>query len=151
MITGVKVKALRVISDERGRLMEILRSDDELFIKFGQLYMTTAYPEVVKAWRGHRERVDNFVVVKGMIKLVLYDQREDSPTHDEVNEFFMGEHNPLLVQVPNPILHGYKCVGNEEAIVLNCCTFAYRAGDPDLLTVDPFSSEIPYNWSIKMK
>ena len=53
MIEGVKIKKLKVIPDERGRLMEMLRSDDDLFIKFGQVYMTTAYPGVVKGWHYH--------------------------------------------------------------------------------------------------
>ena len=47
MIDGVIIKKLKVIPDERGRLMEIMRSDDTFFKKFGQVYMTTAYPGVV--------------------------------------------------------------------------------------------------------
>ncbi len=151
MIHGVRVKQLRVIPDERGRLMEILRSDDDLFIRFGQLYMTTVYPGVVKGWHYHKKQVDNFAVVKGMIKLVLYDQREDSPTSGELNEFFLGEHNPQLVQIPNLVLHGFKCTGNEEAIVINCPTELYRYNEPDEFRIDPFSMEVPYDWGIKMK
>lgn len=144
------MKNLKVIADERGRLMEIFRSDDELFVKFGQLYMTTAYPGVVKAWRGHRKRIDSLVAIEGMIKLVLYDQRESSPSCGEVNEFFMGEHNPLLVQVPPLVLHGYKCVGLREAIVLNCTTEPHVENDPDFFRVDPFTGGIPYEWSMKV-
>ncbi|MGH9788857.1 MAG: dTDP-4-dehydrorhamnose 3,5-epimerase family protein [Candidatus Acidiferrales bacterium] len=151
MIDGVKVKQLRVIPDERGRLMEILRSDDELFVKFGQLYMTTAHPGVVKGWHYHKKQVDNFAVVKGMIKLVLYDGREGSSTRGEVNEFYMGIHNPQLVQIPALVLHGFKSVGAEEAIVLNCPTELYHHGDPDEFRVDPFSGEVPYDWAIKMR
>jgi len=151
MIHGVRTKPLRVIPDERGRLMELLRSDDDLFAKFGQLYMTTAYPGVVKGWHYHKKQVDNFAVVKGMIKLVLYDRREDSPTRGEVNEFFIGERNPLLVQIPALVLHGFKGVGTEEAIVLNCPTELYQYKEPDEFRVDPFSGEVPYDWAIKMK
>ena len=79
MIDGVQVKKLKVIADERGRLMEILRSDDEIFGGFGQVYMTTAYPGVVKAWHYHHEQDDCFTCVKGMMTLVLYDNREGSP------------------------------------------------------------------------
>lgn len=151
MIAGVRVKPLRVIPDERGRLMEILRSDDDLFTKFGQLYMTTAHPGVVKGWHYHKKQVDNFAVVKGMIKLVLYDRREDSPTRGEVNEFFLGVHNPQLVQVPPLVLHGFKGVGTEEAIVLNCPTELYNYSEPDEFRVDPFSGEVPYDWALQMK
>ena len=89
MIHGVVTKKLKVIPDERGRLTEILRSDDELFVKFGQVYTTTAYPGVVKGWHYHKKQTDYFAVVKGMIKLVLYDNRDNSPTNGEVNEFFL--------------------------------------------------------------
>jgi dTDP-4-dehydrorhamnose 3,5-epimerase len=99
-ITGVKIKKLKILPDERGRLMEILRSDDEMFTKFGQVYLTTVYPGVVKAWHYHKKQLDNVVAVKGMIKLVLYDARENSKTHGKVNEICIGEHNPLLVQIP---------------------------------------------------
>ena len=75
MIDGVMVKKLKVIPDERGRLMECLRSDDELFVRFGQFYMTTTFPGVVKGWHLHDAQWDNIVCVKGMIKLVLFDGR----------------------------------------------------------------------------
>ena len=151
MIHGVRTKVLRPIPDERGRLMEILRSDDDLFLRFGQVYMTTAYPGVVKGWHYHKKQIDNFAIVKGMIKLVLYDGREDSPTRGEVNEFFLGQHNPLLVQIPAFVLHGFKGIGTEEAIVINCPTEVYNYETPDEFRVDPFSPEVPYDWSLKMR
>lgn len=151
MIHGVRTKVLHAIPDERGRLMELLRSDDDLFLRFGQVYMTTAYPGVVKGWHYHKKQIDNFAIVKGMIKLVLYDRREDSPTRGEVNEFFLGQHNPLLVQIPALVLHGFKGIGTEEAIVINCPTEVYNYETPDEFRVDPFSPEVPYDWSLKMR
>jgi dTDP-4-dehydrorhamnose 3,5-epimerase len=149
MIHGVKIKDLRVLPDERGRLMEILRSDDELFTKFGQAYLTTAYPGVTKAWHYHKIQTDNFVVVKGMMKLVLYDSREDSPTHGEVNEFFLGEHNPKLLQIPPYVYHGFKCISEQEAMVINIPTELYNYKKPDEYRLDPHTVEIPYDWSRK--
>ncbi len=149
MISGVKIKKLKVIPDERGRLMEMLRADDEIFIKFGQIYMTTAYPGVVKAWHYHKKQIDNFVVVKGMMKVVLYDAREDSPTYKEINEFFMGEHNPILLQIPAFVYHGFKCISETEAIVINCPTETYSYENPDEYRVPPHGGEIPYDWARK--
>ncbi|MCG9479551.1 MAG: dTDP-4-dehydrorhamnose 3,5-epimerase family protein [Actinomycetia bacterium] len=149
MIDGVKVKKIRVIPDERGRLMEMLRSDDDLFIKFGQTYMTTAYPGVVKGWHYHKKQTDNFVVVRGMMKVVLYDSREDSPTYKEVNEFFMGEHNPILLQIPTYVFHGFKCISENEAICINVPTEPYNYDKPDEFRVAPHSKEIPYDWDRK--
>ena len=147
MIKGVKVKQLKVIPDQRGRLMEILRSDDEIFRKFGQVYMTTAYPGVVKGWHYHKVQYDHFTCVGGMMQLVLYDARRNSSTYKEINEFFVGIHNPLLVQIPPLVYHGFKAVGKKEAIIINIPTEVYRYQKADEFRVPPHSKKIPYDWS----
>ncbi|MBI4041265.1 MAG: dTDP-4-dehydrorhamnose 3,5-epimerase family protein [Deltaproteobacteria bacterium] len=149
LISGVETKTLKVIPDERGRLMEILRNDDPLFKKFGQLYMTVAYHGVVKGWHYHKSQWDNFSVVKGMIKLVLYDSRPDSPTYRSINEFFIGEHHPLLVQIPPYVYHGFKGITHPEAIVINCPSEAYHYEVPDEFRVHPHNNDIPYQWALK--
>jgi len=149
LIKDVKIKKLKVVPDERGRLMEMLRSDHGHFIKFGQVYIPPSYPGVVKGWHYHKKQVDNFTIVKGMMKVVLYDSREDSPTFKEVNEFFMGEHNPMLLQIPNYVFHGFKCIGETEAICINVPTEVYEYDKPDEFRVDPHSPDIPYDWNRK--
>ncbi len=150
MIHGVKTRLLKVHCDERGRLMEILRADDpEMDIRFGQVYMTTAYPGVTKAWHYHKLQTDHFVCLAGMMKVVLYDSREDSPTKGEINEFFIGVHNPLLVEIPNLVYHGFKCISDHEALVVNYVTECYNYKEPDEYRVDPHSGEIPYDWNRK--
>lgn len=150
MIKGVQLKALRVIPDERGRLMEILRADDPMFERFGQVYMTTTYPGVIKGWHYHKKQDDNITAIKGMLKLVLYDDREGSATRGEVNEIFCGEHNPKLVHVPQGVLHGWKCIGQEEALVINCVTEPYDYENPDEFRLPFDSDEVPYDWDIQM-
>lgn len=149
MIEGVTTKNLKVMCDERGRLMEMLRRDDELFKGFGQVYMTTAYPGVVKAWHYHQHQWDHFVCVAGMMKVVLFDPREDSPTRGEVNEFFIGIHNSLLVQIPPLVYHGFKCVSDYEAVVINCPTQVYNYKEPDEFRVPAHENNIPYDWARK--
>ena len=149
MIQGVRTKSLKVIPDERGRVMEILRADDELFLKFGQVYISTTYPQVVKAWHYHKVQTDNIVAVQGMLKLVLYDARENSPSKGEVNEFIMGVHNPILVQVPHGVYHGWKCISKEEAIVVNIPTEVYAYHAPDEYRLPPHGKDVPYDWSRK--
>lgn len=149
MIDGVRVKTLKPVCDERGRLMEILRSDDEIFQQFGQVYITTAYPGVTKAWHYHKKQSDFFTAVQGMMKLVLYDDREGSPTRGHINEFFVGVHNPILVMIPPRVLHGFKCIGEHEAIVVNCPTEPYDRTSPDEFRVDAHENDIPYDWARK--
>lgn len=146
MIEGVKVKNLKVIPDERGRLMEILRKDDPMFHQFGQVYVTTAYTGVVKAWHRHKKQTDNFTVIKGMAKFVLYDGRDDSKTKGEINEFYVGEHHPVLIQIPAGVYHGFMAVSTDEVVAMNVPTECYNYKDPDEERVEPHSGEIPYNW-----
>ncbi len=147
LIHGALIKPIRVMPDERGRLMEILRKDDPIFKKFGQAYLTTAYPGVVKAWHYHKKQTDHFCVVRGMAKVVLYDGRKDSPTRGIVNEFFIGELNPSLVVIPNLVMHGYKNIGTEEVYLLNFPTEVYNYKEPDELRQPAHKNSIPYDWS----
>lgn len=149
MIEGVTVKKLKVIADERGRLMEILRSDDGCFSKFGQVYMTTAYPGVVKGWHYHKKQSDNMAVVKGMMKIVLYDSRRESATFGEINEIFAGIHNPVLVHIPPFVYHGFKCISEDEAIVVNTPTETYNYKEPDEFRLPAHENDIPYKWERK--
>jgi len=149
MIDGVRTKPLRLIADERGFLMEMLRSDDEIFQKFGQVYLSVVYPGVVKGWHYHLKQTDYFTIVKGMVKVVLYDRREGSKTFGEVNEFFLGELNPLLVMIPPGVAHGMKGIGTEPGYMVNCPTETYDYDQPDEYRVDPHGGEIPYDWGRK--
>jgi dTDP-4-dehydrorhamnose 3,5-epimerase len=150
-IDGVWVKDLSVIPDERGRLMEILRADEDGFEKFGQVYISTTYPGVVKAWHLHKVQDDNFCCVKGMVKLVLYDAREDSPTKGTLTEYFIGDHNPMLVRVPAGVYHGWKCISGDESIVVNIPTEPYNRESPDEYRAAWNTPDIPYSWDIAFK
>jgi len=147
LIDGVRTKRLTVRADERGRLMEMLRADDELFEKFGQAYLTTAYPGAVKAWHYHKVQVDHFVCVHGMMKVVLYDDREGSPTRGLVNEFFLGVHNPLLVRIPAGVYHGFKCISECEALIVNIPTEVYHYAEPDEFRIAAHDPRVPYDWA----
>lgn len=145
-IDGVRIKPLRVVPDERGWLTEVLREDDQLFTRFGQVYVSATYPGVVKAWHYHLRQTDNFACVAGMVKLVLIDTREGSPTRDTVNEFFLGVHNPILVQVPALVYHGWKCIGVEPSLVINVPDRPYDRADPDERRIAPHGT-LPYDWT----
>ena len=150
MIDGVKVRQLRPIHDERGYLMEMLRSDWPEFQKFGQCYITIAYPDVVKGWHYHKVQTDNFVVVSGTAKVVCYDNREGSKTRGQVNEFFPGERNPILIQIPPLVVHGFKAIGGEPAYLVNVPTELYKYDGPDEYRMPYNTPDIPYQWDVKM-
>jgi dTDP-4-dehydrorhamnose 3,5-epimerase len=147
-IEGVKIKNLKVVPDERGWLMEILRCDDPMFTSFGQVYITTAYPGVVKGWHYHKKQTDNFTCIKGMMKVALYDGRKDSPTFGTLMELFSGEKNPILISVPPLVYHGFKAIGTETAYFLSVPTHPYNYSEPDEFRLPPDTKEIPYDWGL---
>lgn len=146
LIDGVITKKLRLIPDERGWLMEIMRADDPFFSRFGQAYVTVAYPGVVKGWHYHRVQTDHFAVIAGMCKVALYDDREGSPTRGEVNEFFLGEMNPTMVVIPPLVIHGMKGIGTTPSFLLNIPNEMYKYDEPDEYRIDPHGGQIPYDW-----
>ena len=147
MIAGVAVHPLRRIPDERGMVMHMLRADAPHFEQFGEIYFSTVYPNVVKGWHRHRRMTLNYAVVSGMIKLVLYDDRDGSPTRSEVMELFVGDDNYVLVTVPPLVWNGFKGVGTRPAIVANCATVPHDPAEIERL--DPESPRIPYTWNLR--
>lgn len=146
-IDGVKVTALGRIPDERGTIFHMLRADAPHFEKFGEIYFSTVYPGVVKAWHLHHRMTLNYAVPIGGIKLVLYDDRTDSGTRGELMELFLGEGNYALVTIPPLVWNGFKGVGTKMALVANCATLPH---DPaEIERADPESPRIPYNWTLK--
>jgi dTDP-4-dehydrorhamnose 3,5-epimerase len=149
LIDGLAVRRARICVDERGRLGEIMRADDPWFEKFGQFYFTTTYPGVVKAWHHHKKQTDHFYVVKGMVKIAMYDEHSGSPTHGSVNEVYLGEHCPALLRIPPGVLHGWMCIGESKAYVVNVVSEVYNYTEPDEYRVDPHDNQIPYEWTRK--
>ena len=149
MINGVTIHPLTQIPDERGKIMHMLRADDPHFERFGEIYFSTVYPGVVKAWHLHKEMTLNYAVVSGTIKLVMYDDRPDSPTRGEIAELFVGDGNYVLVKIPPKIWNGFKGIGVTPAIVANCATLPH---DPnEIVRLDLFDNAIPYDWEIKQQ
>ncbi len=147
MIHGVSSHPLRRIPDERGVVLHMLRRDDPWFEGFGEIYFSTVYPGVVKGWHLHKRMTLNYAVVSGTIKLVLFDDRAESPTKGELNELLIGDNNYSLVSIPPYVWNGFKGVGVTPSILANCATEPH---DPDeIQRLDPFDNHIPYDWELR--
>ena len=148
MIDGVVIKPLRKIPDDRGTIMKMQEASDDDFKGFGEIYFSTIYPGVVKGWHLHKNAILNYTVIKGMIKLVLFDGRENSPTNGETQEIYIGDYNYCLVQIPKNVWNGFTCIGNTEAIVADVITVIHK--DDEMKRMDPHENTvIKYDWSIK--
>tara|TARA_B100001059_G_scaffold235561_1_gene281624 strand:+ start:262 stop:735 length:474 start_codon:yes stop_codon:yes gene_type:complete len=146
LIDGVKIISLNQIIDERGKVMHMLKRTDKHFIDFGEIYFSTCWPGTVKAWHKHTKMTVNNCIVSGRAKLVIYDPREDSNTHGKIMEIFLGEDNYKLVQIPPGLINGYKSYGDKLTILANCANIPH---DPqEMIKIDPFENDIPYNWNL---
>ena len=146
-IHDVTVTPLRRIPDERGAVFHMLREDSPVFERFGEIYFSLAYPGVVKGWHQHSRMTLNYAVPVGMVKLVLFDGREDSPTSGVVQELHVGELDYVLVTIPPFVWNGFKGEGDKPALVANCATVAHDPGE--ISRLDPFENEIPYDWGLR--
>ncbi len=147
MIEDISIHPLKQIMDERGKVMHMLRRDDSWFERFGEIYFSVIYPGVIKGWHLHKKMTLNYAVVSGNIKLVLYDDRQESSSKGEIQEIFVGEDACSLITIPPNIWNGFKGVGTRRAIVANCATEPH---DPaEINRLDPFTKDIPYDWSLR--
>ncbi len=145
MIDGVKVVPLRRIPDERGTVMHMLKRTDPHFTEFGEIYFTTVYAGVIKGWHRHRKMILNYACIVGAVKLVLYDERDGSPTHDELMELCIGpEEQYALVQIPTGVWNGFQGLGTHTSILANCASEPHTLAHSDRM--DPLDNHIPYDW-----
>ena len=148
MIDGVIIKPLKKIADERGTILKMQQGNDSEFKGFGEIYFSTVYPDVVKGWHLHENAILNYAVIRGMIKLVLYDTRTNSVTNGELQELYIGEQNYCLVQIPCGVWNGFKCVGTKSAIVADLINISHDIDK--MVRMDPHNNDIiKYDWSRK--
>lgn len=144
-IQGVIIRPLKKFPDERGTIMHGVRNDNQLS-PFGEVYFKKLYAGVVNGWHVHETLELNYICLSGMIKLVLFDLREDSPTQGVLEEIFFGEDNYCLVHIPPGIANGSKGMASPHSLMTNIASHAH---DPNLKykRIDPHSNEIPYDWA----
>lgn len=145
-IEGVNVRPLKLLPNSRGRLMEIARNDEPDHLGFAQVYLTSTFPGVIKAWYRHRQQIDQIASLSGLVKLVLFDSRAGSPSQDVVQEIYLGDLAPRLVRIPPGVWHGFQAVGQAEAFLLHLNSAAFDPAAPDEERLDQTDPRIPYAW-----
>jgi dTDP-4-dehydrorhamnose 3,5-epimerase len=152
MIDGVAVKQLKSLTDDRGFLTEMLRADEPIFERFGQVYVTGCRRGVVKGWHYHKQQTDHFVCPLGRALVVLYDPRDGSPTQGVMKEYYLDSppgtkaNPPILLKIPPYVYHGFTASGCKEVRIINIPTLPYRYEHPDEYRCPWNSEDIPYGW-----
>jgi len=149
MIDGVKIKEIKKHFDDRGFFAEIIKFGEDTFKEIKQTSYTETYPAVIKAFHWHKQQFDIWFPVKGSIRIVLYDLREDSPTYKETQVIYAGEDNPLVVLLPPGVAHGYQILGSEKAGLFYHTSDAYNPNEPDEFRIPFDDKKINFDWQIK--
>ena len=145
MIDGVIITKRKIIKDERGQVMHMLRNDDKMFKNFGEIYFSTINYKKIKAWHLHKEATLNYVCLKGKVKLVLFDDREESSTKSNFEEIILSPEKYFLITIPPNVWNGFKGIGEGESIIANCLDLPHN--EREMVREDPYSKKFQYNWN----
>jgi dTDP-4-dehydrorhamnose 3,5-epimerase len=144
VIEGVQIVPLGRISDARGSVFHMLKATDPHFVRFGEIYFSSVYPGVIKAWKRHQRVTANYACIFGRVKVAIYDERADSATRGAVMEVYLSPDEYSLAVIPPGLWHGFQGVSHPAAILANCAT---EPNDPsELDRLDPKQNHIPYDW-----
>lgn len=144
MIEGVVITPLRQIIDKRGKVMHMLRCDNEIFSKFGEIYFSTINPKSIKAWKLHKEMILNCCVPHGKVKFVIHDARTTSKTNGVTAEYIMSPEEYFLITVPPMVWTGFQCLSEKPSILVNCATIPHDTDEYERMSES--NDLIPYNW-----
>lgn len=151
MIEGVRIKKLLKHADDRGYFMEVLRDDDGMLERFGQLSASLSYPGVIKAFHYHKKQDDIWFFPAGNAQVVLHDMRQESSTFGQTDVYYMGENNPISLFIPRGVAHGYRVLGNVPAIITYLTNVSYDPDDPDEYRIAYDDPQIGFDWSTKFR
>ena len=144
MIHDITISPLKIITDNRGKVMHMLRSDSKVFKKFGEIYFSTIFENKIKAWHLHKESYLNYTCVSGSVKLVLFDNREGSSSKNIYQEIILSQQNYNLVTIPPNIWNGFKGLDFKESIIANCLTLPHN--EKEMVRKDPDDKTFNYKW-----
>ena len=144
MIHDVKITPLKILSDSRGSVMHMMRNDSKVFESFGEIYFSTIFKDSIKAWHLHKESTLNYVCIKGAVKLVLFDERPESPTKGKYQEINLSPKNYFLVTIPPNIWNGFKGLHEPESIIANCLSLPHN--EKEMVRKNHSDQKFNYKW-----
>ena len=145
IIEGVVLTPLKQIKDERGAVFHVMKNDSETFYSFGEAYFSKINENIIKGWKFHKEMKQNFCVPYGKLKLVLFDNRVNSPSKGVIDEIILcDDENYIRVTIPENIWYSFKCLSEEYCLLLNIANIKHKKNES--LHMHLNNNIIPYIW-----
>ena len=144
-IHDLEIISLRIIEDDRGAVLHMLRSDSDIYSDFGELYFSETKPGIVKAWKCNSKLTQLLAVPKGRIRLVIFDDRLDSSSKGELQILEVGRPDAYqLIKIPNNLWYGFMCISTEPALIANCTNGVHSPDNTRTKNYD--NPSIPFSW-----
>jgi len=144
-IEGLVLSELKQIPDDRGAVLHMMRCDSPEFVSFGECYFSEVLPGCVKAWKKHKIHTQNLSVPIGLVRLVVYDDREGSNSKGMIEEFKLGRpNNYFRLQIPPLLWYGFTCVSETAALIANCTDHPHDPTESQVRDID--HPDMGYSW-----
>ena len=145
-IEGVFTIPLAAIPVQGGPVLHLLRPGTIAPCEAGEVYFSEIEPGCVKAWKQHLRMTQRLAVPCGRVLFVVYDDRPESPTCNTVASFVMGRpDNWFFLHLPPLLWYGFKGLGAQPSLVVNCPDMAHDPAESRRLPAD--AAEIPHVWN----
>lgn len=144
-IDGVVVQRAHVLGDDRGTIQELISIEEQYWNQgFVYLYKGTCRPNKFKGWGVHDSHTDRYIIIDGEMLLVLYDERDTSPTKGIVQEFYLSSTGICQITIPMGVWHLHQNIGSQVLVFLNAPTEPYQHDNPDKRRLPVVNDRIPY-------
>lgn len=145
LIEGVVLTPLKQINDERGAVFHVIKNDSTTYYSFGEAYFSKINEKIIKGWKLHKQMKQNFCVPFGKLKLVLYDNRIDSPSRNVIDEIILSDDKYYIrVTIPENIWYSFKCISENYCLLLNIASIKHE--ESESIHMDLKNNIIPYVW-----
>jgi len=143
IVDGVLLTPLKVINVFGGDVLHGIKSSDLGYMGFGEAYFSKIEPGAVKAWKRHRKMTLNLIVPMGVVRFVIYDDRQYSVSYNKFQEVILSESdNYCRLTVPPMLWVGFQCVGDSSGMLLNVADIEHEPDESDKKAIN----EIEYEW-----
>lgn len=143
-IDGFVIEPLKQFVDERGKVMHMLKSTSPLYKRFGEIYFSAINSGAIKAWKVHYKMTQLFAIPVGKVRLVVYDDRKDSPTRNNLKILEIGEDNYCLVRIPPLVWYGFLGISKGQSLMANFADLPHDSKEQEDASID--DPRIPYKW-----
>lgn len=151
LIHGVVVRPAVTQTDDRGTLCEIFNPSWGVHpAPLTYVYQFTIRPGRIKGWHAHHLHDDRIFISQGTLRVVLYDDRPDSPTYRMVNEIYRTEHHRTVMVIPAYVYHAHQNIGATDALLISMPTRLYDHADPDVYRLPVENDYIPYRFENRL-